>query len=471
MLKYTYQTERGAVALEFGFFLWEVLINLSSSVSIGFLLYRRLGRAPRGKLALILGTILHWAVVCGINFMDINWSWPIVSGVTVYPIRFIVMAISVAFAIIVFKGELSKKILWGLAPVLIMAIADYITCLIAMGILGADFESAFAWGGTRIPLTACFALLFAGACLILGFTAGKRSNRGIYIPISARIMLIAMLIIGTAATDILIDSAFAAAEAGAAGANIISSVIGVILLLLILMAFVLVVQIGFLSRKNMDYALEIRQKKLEHAYYHNLEIIIDSIQKFKHDMQSHMQTMQGLLLQEAYGELKEYFETADEKFRQMPRMYLTANQTINALLVSKAVIAETDATPFHYSANDALDAIRLVSLQYYDLCSILGNLLDNALEACRKLNVSQRYIKLTIEKREAMLIIRVENSYNGKYNKAQNTYLSDKAGAGHGIGLQSIAEALAQCGGHLVIAPTGNAFIASAFIPLNNQTI
>ena len=454
------------------FFLWEVFVNLITCISYSFLLFRRLGISGisgKGKLAFFIGTVLVWVVITGINYIDINLSLAIVPGINVYLTRFITMALMMAFAILAFKGELSKRILWGLVPPLITAIADYTASLIGIGILGATYEDSFTLGNTRVLLTICFALIVIGACLLLAFAGKKKPKSDLHIPVSARILLIAMLIVGTIAVDILIDRAFVAAEAGMVVVSVFPFVVGSIFLLLILMAFALVVQIGFLSRKNMDYALEIRQKKLEQAYYHNLEIIIDGIQKFKHDMQSHTQTIRGLLQQKAYGELEEYFRTVDEKFRQMPHMHLTGNNTINALLTGKAVIAETEAIPFHYRSNDSLENISFVSLQYYDLCSVLGNLLDNAIEACRKLDAPQRYINLAIEKRAAMLIIRVENSYNGKYQKVNNSYLSDKAGVGHGMGLNNVRDIVAKCGGNLRIGPTKDAFITSVFIPLNTQ--
>jgi len=449
--------------------LWEVFINLTTCISVSFLLCRRLGITERGKAKLFVGTALHWLVINALNFIDINLSWVVFPGITIYPNRFISLALVVVFAVIVFRGEISKKILWGLVPTVVFSSADYVTSLIGTSILDVTYETSVTWGGARVFLTACYALIVIGSCLTLALTTNKRLDSGSHIPVSARVLLIIMLIIGMTAIDILIDNTFAAAETGAVEVHIISSIVSVMLLLLILMAFTLVVQIGFLARKNMDYALEIRQKKLEGEYYHNLEIIIDSIQKFKHDMQSHSQTMQGLLQQKAYGELEEYFRTVNEKFRRMPQMHLTANNTINALLISKVVIAETEAIPFHYHSNDSLESIQFASLQYYDLCSVLGNLLDNAIEACRKLDAPRRYINLTIEKRAAMLIIRVENSYNGKYQKVSNSYLSDKAGAGHGIGLRNIEAVATKCGGNFRIELTNDAFIASVFIPLNIQ--
>ena len=451
------------------FFLWEIFVNLLTCASYSFLLLRRLGRPKKGIIALVLGTMLHWIVISIINYFDINLSWTIVPGVNIYFNRFITMILVVTLAVVVFNGELSKRMLWGLVPIPVTAIADYITCLIATGILNATFEDAIAFGSTRFLLTVSFALMVIISCLALSFIANRKSKSGIHIPVHTRALLIVMLIIGTLTVDVLIDNAFAAAASGVVGRNIVSSIAGVVILLLIIMAFILVVQIGFLSQKNLNYALEIRQKKLEHEYYHNLEIVIDSIQKFKHDMQSHTQIMHGLLRQKAYSELEEYFETVDEKFRRMPRMYLTANNTINALLVSKAVIAETEAIPFHYRANDSLGNVQFASLQYYDLCSVLGNLLDNAIDACRKLEASERYIDLTIEKRLSMLIIHVKNSCNGKYQKVKNSYLSDKTGAGHGIGLNNIGDVVAKCGGNLMLEPSDTAFIATVFIPLITQ--
>lgn len=101
-----------------------------------------------------------------------------------------------------------------------------------------------------------------------------------------------------------------------------------------------------------------------------------------------------------------------------------------------------------------------------DLCIIIGNLLDNALEATQSLSVESRYINLSITQIKGNLSITIQNPYNGKLKK-DNTLklLSLKSDShNHGIGLTSVKQSVDKYNGELLIKTDHNIFNVSIFL-------
>lgn len=101
-----------------------------------------------------------------------------------------------------------------------------------------------------------------------------------------------------------------------------------------------------------------------------------------------------------------------------------------------------------------------------DLCIIIGNLLDNALEATQSLSVENKYINLSITQIKGNLSITIQNPYNGKLKK-DNTLklLSLKSDShNHGIGLTSVKQSVDKYNGELLIKTDHNIFNVSIFL-------
>jgi sensor histidine kinase regulating citrate/malate metabolism len=101
-----------------------------------------------------------------------------------------------------------------------------------------------------------------------------------------------------------------------------------------------------------------------------------------------------------------------------------------------------------------------------DLCIVLGNGLENAIEASKKLDdLNARFLSVKARICNGQLLIKIENSYDGDLNVNGNDYLSTKTEAFHGMGLPNIQKVLQACGGYVKTEHSGKAFTLLAAFP------
>ena len=206
-------------------------------------------------------------------------------------------------------------------------------------------------------------------------------------------------------------------------------------------------QAGLLER---DYAA------LNQAYAVNAKLF--------HDFHNHIGVLQQLLSRQKTKEAAEYLNALQEPVREMAGNVWTGDETIDYLINSKANKAKSDGTDFRIQ----VEFPRRTNLKSADLCAILGNLLDNALEAARQVpEMEKRYIRLTIRRINQMIVIKVENSYASGHASP----LMEKDGALkttkednglHGWGLKSAQTAAEKYDGCVLTSYTDTDFRAVA---------
>lgn len=182
---------------------------------------------------------------------------------------------------------------------------------------------------------------------------------------------------------------------------------------------------------------EAIQKRMDEA-----ERFYDSIRRVHHEMRNHLANIRGLAAKENYPELEDYLEELDETFEEPGYRYLTGNAVTDVIINDRYQKAVRAGISFQSDfAWDGSDAVSV-----FDLGIILGNLLDNALEACERLKGEDRYVRLTLSRRDPFLLIRVENRFDGKVIRKEggilpeslkNTSVSGHSPE-HGLGLKNV---------------------------------
>lgn len=202
--------------------------------------------------------------------------------------------------------------------------------------------------------------------------------------------------------------------------------------------------------------LERKNLQLQKNYYEELEQNQKQIRKFRHDMNNHLSVV-GYLLQKGelqkardyFDKISVYMQTANRKFCE--------NSVVNAVLNAKYNLM-TDAKIdgfFHISID------KLLFIDDVSLCTLFANTLDNAIEACQKIEAPDRR-KLELKCRYT------ENGYfsleliNSKINEIvvqKNQYISDKEDkSAHGIGISSIRDIVEKYEGTLDISYDNTSF-------------
>lgn len=152
--------------------------------------------------------------------------------------------------------------------------------------------------------------------------------------------------------------------------------------------------------------LKADQAELLERDYQSLNNIYTTNAKLYHDLHNHIEVLYNYLTQGKADDAIEYLEDLRNPIREISQTVWTGDKAIDYLISSKASLARQ----IHIHLKINIEFPRHTNIRSTDLTAILGNLLDNALEAAQIVNKDSRFINLTIRRINNMLIIKVENS-------------------------------------------------------------
>lgn len=180
--------------------------------------------------------------------------------------------------------------------------------------------------------------------------------------------------------------------------------------------------------------------------------------KLFHDFHNHIGALRQLLSHEKYREAVKYLDELQEPVQKMTDTVWTGDETVDYLINSKTATAAASGIQLHTQ----VEFPRNTNIRSADLCAILGNLLDNALEAARQVpEPKQRFVQLTIRRINQMLVIKVENSFSVPPIKENGSLKTAKEeSALHGWGLKSAQAAAEKYDGMVQTSYTGTTFRA-----------
>ncbi len=209
-----------------------------------------------------------------------------------------------------------------------------------------------------------------------------------------------------------------------------------IFLSLVLLVGLLVFHMRGQYRMEQEIArLKTEQAELLERDYQALNRSYEENARLFHDMNRHLEALYRLLLGEHYGEARTYLEDLQAPVRELASTAYTGDEAVDYLLNSRAALAAKDGISFELQ----VEFPRHTNLRSADLCAILGNLLDNALEAAGKVaGAERRQVSLTIRRIHRMLVIKVENTFAWPVREEDGEIITTKKDGGfHGWGLKS----------------------------------
>lgn len=209
-----------------------------------------------------------------------------------------------------------------------------------------------------------------------------------------------------------------------------------------------------LNQENQLLAMESRR-------YMELRAYMEQTRHLRHDFRQHLHVIAGLTDAGQLEELKSYLSQYETELADK-RPTLCANAAVDAL----AGHYDQEARQQGVAVEWKLELPRIVAMPEADLCTILGNLVENALHASQKLAPDQRQIRVMARMiTPAMIGILVENRYDGVL-KAQGGILHSTKHAGQGVGLVSVETAVRKYHGSLTVEPENNIFRVNILLNL-----
>lgn len=234
----------------------------------------------------------------------------------------------------------------------------------------------------------------------------------------------------------------------AAGIPVYMALLTLCLFIILLLAGTVLLQRHY--RRKEKEELE-RQNRLLEANYNNLSEWYGERDRLYHDFKNHVMVLSELLRQQEWEQALSYAEGIEKPLKRIERLIRSGNRTVDMILNEKM----GKAASLGVELTTDCASLKGRTLSDMDWCTILGNLLDNALEACA-LREEKGWIQLEIQWKNKILLIHLFNNYAKTPVVQEGRLLTDKTGfceaegkevLFHGIGMKSVEAAVRKNGG------------------------
>lgn len=213
--------------------------------------------------------------------------------------------------------------------------------------------------------------------------------------------------------------------------------------------------------KLMDQKISSYQRELIETHYQEVDNMYRQIRGWRHDYRNHIQTMKAYAASEDWDAIRRYLNLLDEDLTTVDTVIKTGNPMTDAILNSKISLAKSKEIRV---IADAHIPLKLKSSEI-DLCCIIGNLFDNAIEASVKLPKEQRVIRVYMDMKNTQLYISFTNFTAGKKMKKEGKRFRSTKGEGHGFGLVRIDAIVERLDGYISRNSEDGAFTTEILLP------
>ena len=217
-----------------------------------------------------------------------------------------------------------------------------------------------------------------------------------------------------------------------------------------------------LLSRLIDKHIAAYQRELIEIHYAEVENMYRQMRGWRHDYRSHIQVMKAHAAQGNWQAVAAYLDQLETDLAAVDTVVKTGNPMADAILNSKISLARSKGIPVRA---DASVPVKL-SISELDLCVILGNLFDNAIEASLALPEEERLIRVYMDMKGTQLYISCTNfTAAGKRQKTGGLFRSTK-GEDHGFGLVRMDAIIERLGGYLTRNSEDGAFTTEILLPV-----
>ena len=216
-----------------------------------------------------------------------------------------------------------------------------------------------------------------------------------------------------------------------------------------------------LFSRQIDKRIAAYQRELIETHYQEVENMYRQIRGWRHDYRNHIQMMKVLAANGDIDALKSYLDELDTDLNTVDTVVKTGNPMADAILNSKISLARARSIPVQVDAHIPVK----LKMSELDLCCIIGNLFDNAMEASLALPEQKRMIRVYMDMKGTQLYISFTNFTAGKKLPRVGRGFTTTKGEGHGFGLVRIDDIVKRYDGYLSRNSEDGAFTTEILIP------
>ncbi|MBQ3600629.1 MAG: GHKL domain-containing protein [Lachnospiraceae bacterium] len=213
------------------------------------------------------------------------------------------------------------------------------------------------------------------------------------------------------------------------------------------LVFYIIEKLTYVMEQNSEYELMDLQNTLNHTYYKRMEEVEEKHKQYAHNLKEYLQTISGLVTKCKSEEIVDILKDMEVEVDSISDKIYTSNSILNTLLCEKELQAQKEEIGFHVMIEPELD---LGKIKNGDIIVMVGNLIDNAIEAAALCKEEKRIDLKFFESDGNFIVLDIENTYGNRIKRKEGSYLSTKKNPlYHGIGIKSVRETAEKYGGML----------------------
>lgn len=240
--------------------------------------------------------------------------------------------------------------------------------------------------------------------------------------------------------------------------------VGIGLALINVFVYALMVSISQKNAERTELLIDKMQLEIYRSQLADAEKQYNDMRNIRHDMKNHLQCMSELLKKNEVEKTQKYLEDMLENKLKSAFQYVnTGNRVVDVIANTKLSMCQNENIETVLDIND-FD----LNIDDVDICIVLGNLFDNAIEASKKLN-SEKLIIFEISQKKSYANIIIKNLINDSVLQNNPKLITNKAGI-HGIGLKSVKQVVEKYGGMMELYEQDDFFIADVWLPSKRIT-
>ena len=408
-------------------------------------IYRRFLEVFIGKRKTSVEFSIFLLIICevvgsAVNQLGINW------------LNFVTMAVILSSYICQYDAKLRSKVITVFLYMGLVVIAEPIGYIVYRTLAGGVFEDEVV--GYYFAVFVMEILLLLVVELFCKIKAGK-SIRVSLLPKEITYTLALIPFASVVSCFLLIEIA---REIMSADTMILCMCVIFSIVVTNYIVFLIVHKYTGMAEKRHEEEMIYQEIAYNDEYYQDVEKYQEQIQNIKHDMKNQLATMYDAVER---GERELVRDTLAEMLgdiRLAEDIIYSANPILNSLLkvkIAKAREKEIDMTVKAFVP-------KRMSIDSGDMGVMYGNLIDNAIEACMKIQEGKRFVDVETKYQDGKLLITIRNSKTVDTNPNFITTKEDKRK--HGRGIRSVRRVAEQYGGELLLEDEGNTFKVSLLL-------
>lgn len=231
--------------------------------------------------------------------------------------------------------------------------------------------------------------------------------------------------------------------------------------LMCLIMYFVVQQMSKDNQTKLEYELMKEKEKYSKESMEIIKRSNEELREFKHDLKNYLLPLQEAMETMPQSEMAKVWEKINQKIEDVQTLIQTGNSYVDSMINTKITLARSEKVDVKCTILSKMEGI-----DDLEFCSVFGNLMDNAIEAERKV-IEKKEIIIFVEEKKGYLRLEIQNKIEKSVlneNSSLNTTKKDTSS--HGIGHKSIKRTMQKVGGALKYYETGDLFCAEAVFPI-----